>query len=246
MLALVDGLEEAATGLRLVSASAEELARVSINRSAGIKVTPGDSRPDHPTWDWLPDSARNSGTGLVFIYDHQARITVPVMAIAPPFPIATSLVATSLSGLRDNIETSAQVLAVDLHAGKARIGIVQDEQIVRSRTVSRYVRGQHRAGGQSANRFKRNRQGWQHKFSLKLAEAVIELARDSNPRTEWLAVAGDRITRQQWLTQTEVAPRSGLRLLPRNFDSRSNDRSALSRLAREVWSSRVFEPPTES
>ena len=246
MLALVDELEQVTSRLRLVFVPASQLAHANINRAAGLKVTPGDALPDHLTWDWLPDSARRSGTGLVFVYDHRARITVPVMAIAPPFPIPTSLEATSFKDLRDNIETSAQVLVVDLHAGKARVGIAYDAQVVRSRTVSRYVRGQHRAGGQSANRFKRNRQGWQHKFNLKLADAILEFARGPGPNTSWLAVAGDGFTRQQWLAQTDILSQTGLKLLPRNFDSRSNDRSALSRLARDVWSSRVFERPTGS
>lgn len=240
-VALIDCLESAEFDGKLKFTSSDELDHANVNRSAGLKVSPGETVPDHQTWDWLPDSARRSGTGLVFVYSNEAGRTVPAMAIAPPFPIEESGESTDFKPLRDIIETSVRVLLVDLHAGKARIGIASDGEVVASRSVSRYVRGRHRAGGQSANRFKRNRDQWQHKFSLKLADAVYDLCLDARPRAEWVAIAGDRNASQLWTKQTDVIARTGLKLLPRTFDSRANDRSALSRLAREVWSSRVYE-----
>ena len=243
MLALITELESAAFDPLVVSVAPEEISHANINRSAGLNVLPGDSIPEYQTWDWLPDSARRSGTGLVFVYADESGVSVPVMAIAPPFPITESGRSAEFGQLRDMIDADARVLVVDLHAGKARIGLAHDERLITSRTVSRYVRGRHRAGGQSANRFKRNREQWQQKFNVKLSDSVAELHQGARPRAEWLAVAGARTAAQTWAKDTDIVVRTGLKLLARNFDSRANDRSALTRLVREVWSTRIYEPP---
>lgn len=243
MLALIAELELAAFDPLIVSVAPGEVSHANVNRSAGLVAAPGETVPEYQTWDWLPDSARRSGTGLVFVYADEAGISFPVMAIAPPFPIADSGRSADFGPLRDMVDADARVLVVDLHAGKARIGLAHDEQLVSSRTVSRYVRGRHRAGGQSANRFKRNRQQWQQKFNAKLADAVETLNRDARPPAEWLAVAGARTTAQTWVKDTDIVVRTGLKLLPRNFDSRANDQSALTRMVREVWTTRIYEPP---
>lgn len=243
MLAYINELESAAFDPLVVSVAPDELDHANVNRSARLVAVPGDTIPEHLTWDWLPDSARRSGTGLVFVYADASGVSVPIMAIAPPFPITESGRSAEFGQLRDIVDADARVLVVDLHAGKARIGLARDEQLESSRTVSRYVRGRHRAGGQSANRFKRNREQWQQKFNAKLADAVEELNHDARTRADWLAVAGDRNAAKSWAKDTDIVSRTGLKLLPRSFDSRANDRSALSRLVREVWSTRIYEAP---
>ena len=243
-LALLDELEWGASGLHLRFVPPNDLSPHHINRRAGLKATITDALPEHEqnrSWNWLPFSARTSGTGLVFVYGGEGSNAVSMMGIAPPFPIEALSIGPSFDPLRDIVRTGCEVLIADLHSDKARLAVAIDERVdmARSRTVRRYVRGRHRAGGQSANRFKRNRDGWQRKFNEKLADAVHDLARASKPPIEWLAVAGDH----QWVSQTNILSRTGLKLLPRTFDCHSDDRSALSRIAREVWSSRVFERP---
>lgn len=242
MLALIAELEAACAELSLVAATSAELASNNINHAAGLQLSPGEFVPEHLTWDWLPNSAKSSGTGLVFIGENTSQGILPLMAIAPPFPISDNSEFTDIKSIRGIVDVPASVLVVDLHVGKARVGIAQDARLVRSRTVSRYVRGQHRAGGQSANRFRRNRQEWQRKFDRKLADAVEKIASESEPSPVWLAIAGDRTATRRWLADTDVLARTGIELLARSFDSRADDRSALSKLAREVWACRVFKP----
>ena len=242
MLALIAELEAACADLSLVAATSAELARNNINHAAGLRLRPGEFVPEHLTWDWLPNSAKSSGTGLVFIGENTGQGILPLMAIAPPFLISENSELTDIKSIRGIVDVPANVLVIDLHIGKARIGIAQDARLIRSRTVSRYVRGQHRAGGQSANRFKRNRQEWQRKFDRKLADAVEKIASESEPSPVWLAIAGDRNAARRWLADTDVLARTGIELLARSFDSRADDRSALSKLARDVWACRVFKP----
>ncbi len=242
MLALIAELESDYADFSLVAATSAELASNNINHAAGVRLRPGEFVPEHLTWDWLPNSAKSSGTGLVFIGENTGQGVLPLMAIAPPFPISDNSELKDIKSLRGIVDVPANVLVVDLHVGKARIGIAQDAELVISRTVSRYVRGQHRAGGQSASRFRRNRQEWQRKFDRKLADAVEKIASESEPSPVWLAIAGDRTAARRWLADTDVLARTGTELLARSFDSRADDRSVLSKLAREVWACRVFKP----
>lgn len=244
MLALVAEIESSTAEIKLVAVPPAELSDANINRAAGLRIKPGQVAPEHLTWDWLPDSARRSGTGLVFVGEVVGDDISPLMAIAPPFPILRASQNMGLDSLRDLINVPATVAVVDLHVGKARIGIARDARLIKSRTVSRYVRGRHRAGGQSANRFRRNREEWQRKFDSKLASEMEQIAGESQHNPEWLAIAGDRNAARRWLADTGLLDRVGIPLLPRSFDSRASDRSALEALAREVWSCRVFEPPT--
>ena len=243
MLASVTEIESSTAEIKLVAVPPAELSDANINRAAGLRIKPGQVAPEHLTWDWLPDSARRSGTGLVFVGEVVGDDVSPLMAIAPPFPILRASLNMGLDSLRDLINVPATVAVIDLHAGRARIGIARDARLIKSRSVSRYVRGKHRAGGQSANRFRRNREEWQRKFDSKLASEVEQIAGESLPTPEWLAVAGDRNAARRWLADTDLLKRIGIPMLPRSFDSRANDRSALEALAREVWSCRVFEPP---
>lgn len=242
MRALVAELESAQTDIKLVAAIPSDLSQSNINLAAGLRITPGEVASEHLTWDWLPDSARRSGTGLVFVGNVMGIDILPLMAIAPPFPIAEASRTMDIAALLGIVNTPATVAVVDLHLGRARIGIARDARLVSSQTVSRYIRGRHRAGGQSANRFRRNRQEWQRKFGSKLASEVEQMASESQPALEWLAIAGDRNTARRWLADSKLLERIGIQLLPRSFDSRADDRSALETLAREVWSCRVFEP----
>ena len=248
VLELIDAIRSDPSLDRVVYVPPEELDGAHTNRSAGWSVKPGEQLPEHLSWDWLPASAKRSGTGLVFVHgtDSRGRV-VSRLAVAPPFPISsTSRIRIGIEHLADFTQHDRAVALVDLHQGKSRIGIAKDARLLKSRTVSRYVRGRHRAGGQSANRFKRNRDAWQQKFNDKLADEVSQMVANLGEPIDWLAVAGDTHAARNWMNQTDVLARNSLRLLPRTFDSRASDRSALERLAREVWTSRIYTPPAAS
>ena len=248
-------LEGLASPPQLLYVSGEQLRRTNINLAAGQAPLPGESVPEHRTWEWLPDSARRSGTGLVFMYRQIEGELIPWMAAAPPFPVRPHHgLTTSFKLLMDTVWTNSRVIIVDLHIGDSWVGVANLGWCNGAKRVGGYVRGQHRAGGQSAKRFKRNRDNRVREYYDKLAAYVngFEAGRRRRGResTDWLAVAGDQHAAQRWLKQTDVLQRDGIELLPRTFDSPKGSRKGFrnthetfDRLAREIWSTRIYEPP---
>ena len=122
-------------------------------------VTPGG---DTDGWEWLPRPARESPAGLALIECEDGPQLQA--AVAPPFPISAPSEHDDLSALRAHITKPVTVGVILLRLGYYAIGVANDGALLVTKSGSRYVRGKHRAGGQSANRFKRNREKWIREF----------------------------------------------------------------------------------
>ncbi len=154
-----------------------------------LKMTPPGT--DFTGWDWLPRSARESPAGLALIehYEYGQRLEI---AVAPPFVITVATEDDDLSALRTHLSQPVTVGIVLLRLGYYAVGVANDETLAVTKTGSRYVRGGHRAGGQSANRFKRNREKWMREFFDEACDvARIRFAQSPAP-IDWLGLGGDR------------------------------------------------------
>ncbi len=87
-------------------------------------------------------------------------------------------------------EPTVAVLLVRL--GGYAVGIFEGERLVASKVGSRFVKGRHKKGGSSANRFRRRREGQEREL---IDVAAAEAARVLAPwrgRVEHVALGGDR------------------------------------------------------
>lgn len=88
------------------------------------------------------------------------------------------------------VEPTVAVLLVRL--GGYAVGIFEGERLVVSKVGSRFVKGRHKKGGSSANRFRRRREGQEREL---IDVAAAEAARVLAPwrgRVEHVALGGDR------------------------------------------------------
>ena len=145
---------------------------------------------DTDGWEWLPRPARKSPAGLALIECEEGPQLLA--AVAPPFPISASSEHDDLSALRAHIAKPVTVGVILLRLGYYAIGVASDETLVVTKTGSRYVRGGHRAGGQSANRFKRNREKWIREFFDEACEVARTRFAQSPGPIDWFALGGDR------------------------------------------------------
>ena len=116
------------------------------------------------------------------------------LVVTPPFGLEHEgeydriVVAPLLDALaRDHV-----VAALLVRLGGYAFGVFDGERLVASKVGSRFVKGRHRAGGSSANRFRRRR-GEQERGLI--AEAADEAMRVLDPwreRVEHVALGGDR------------------------------------------------------
>lgn len=222
----------------------DKLDRLDISKSASLSSSlMSVDASDRTAWDWLPDSARHSGEGLAFVYRHFGDADYrPLMAIRPPFPIQREDVVDDFNDLYSIIDSDVHVAIALLRLGHAAIGIAHDGTLVASKRVTRYVRSQHRAGGQSAGRFKRNREKQVREFLAKAGSAAVSLFDNYDHRIEWLSLGGDQHVLGQFLASVSLPNGLSTRVLSRRLSVERPNREALTQAAKDVWSSVVFEP----
>ena len=193
-------------------------------------------------WSWLPKSALNSPTGLAFLYTKTSDSQFePRLAIAPPFPIKTEVETTDRATLLQSIDPPLHVAIILIRYGYVAIAIAHDETIIVSKADTRWVPNKHRAGGQSANRFKRSREKWAREFFDKSARLAEERFRAYRNRIDWLIFGGDRHVINGFLERAKLPDRLEKRVLGRRLNTLRPNRNALKDAVRQTWSSTIYE-----
>ena len=200
-------------------------------------LLPGDAAD--AGWEWLPDAARGSETGLALVRTESFEIVV-----APPFPMerpsGREAPEGPLAPLRQLLLRRRLVAVVLLRLGAYAVGILHDGHLVLSKTGTRYVRGRHRAGGQSQRRFERNREKWVRELFDEVCEVCRSRMGPYIGELQHLAIGGDPHVLGQFLKRCEWLAPLADRLLPSRLPVRRPGLAALGRAGQAVWSSRVY------
>src|ERR1044072_2684266 len=82
------------------------------------------------------------------------------ITVRPPFGLAHARVYASvdLGPLYEALAEDRVIAALLVRMGGYGVGVVEGERLVASRVGSRFVKGRHKKGGSSANRFRRRRE----------------------------------------------------------------------------------------
>ncbi len=230
------------TGIVCKLVPAASLCRFDLSNSARIEVPPAAPQDAVPDWSWLPRSASTSGTGMTFIYERRDdKQPTPLMAIAPPFPILNEEVSSSFGSLEEIIDSDFDVGIILIRLGRFAIGVARRERLLVSKCDTRHVRGRHRAGGQSSNRFRRNREKQIREFFDKAAAAANSVFGNYLHEIDWIALGGDEHVINSFLDRTNLPDSLMNRVLARRAPVSRPSRAALERAAHDVWASTVFE-----
>ncbi len=227
-------------------------APLKVSHARGGNVTPrvttaktGQMREGASDWSWLPKSALNSPTGLAFLYTKTDDTPYqPRLAIAPPFPINTEVETTDRETLLQSIDPPLHVAIILIRYGYVAIAIAHDETIVTTKTDTRWVPNKHRAGGQSANRFKRSREKWAREFFDKSAHLATDRFSTYPHHIHHLIFGGDKHVINQFLDRATLPKNLSDRILQRRLNTLRPNRNALKDAVRQAWSSTIYELAT--
>ena len=198
-------------------------------------------------WEWLPRSANDSENGIVLVSaEVRPSAPQPRIALLPPFPIGTASETNSFGELRRFISEPRTLGIILLRLGHYAVGIAEDGKLVTTKTGSRYVKGQHRKGGQSSNRFRRNREKWIRELFDQAGEVASSRFREYPGRIDHLALGGDRVVLGQFLKRVKLPGDLPERVLPVRLQVDRPGRAALDSAVRDAWSFRLFEPVSEN
>ena len=205
--------------------------------------TAGDARKTHShNWSWLPASARNSPSGLAFLYIKTTDSPFePRLAIAPPFPIQSETETTDRDTLLQSIDAPLHVAIILIRYGYVAIAVAHDESLILTKTDTRWVPNQHRAGGQSANRFKRNREKWAREFFDKSARLAAERFTAYPHQIDHLIFGGDKHVINGFLERANLPNNLSNRILQRRLNTLRPNRNALKDAVRQAWTSTIYE-----
>ena len=127
--------------------------------------------------------------------------------------------------------------------GGYAVGVFSGEKLIASKVGQRYVQGRHRAGGSSANRFRRRREEQARGLVAGAAETAMRVLTPHAAALEALALGGDRsAVRKTLAARPELA---GLqpKALDRFFTVGDPRRDVLERVIHDVYAAEVVSEP---
>jgi hypothetical protein len=167
------------------------------------------------------------------------------LAVEPPFGLAHAaeydriVVGPLLAALREDHAVAALLVRL----GGYTVGVLEGERLVVSKAGARFVKGRHRAGGSSANRFRRRREGQERAL---VDEAAAETARVLGPwrgRVDAVALGGDRAAVGRVLAARADLGWLAAAALPRFFAVPEPRQRVLAALPYQLYAAAVTEEP---
>jgi peptide subunit release factor 1 (eRF1) len=162
------------------------------------------------------------------------------IVVRPPFGLAHARVyeRVELEPLFEELAREHVVAALLVRLGGYAVGIFEGQRLVASKVGSRFVKGRHKKGGSSANRFRRRREEQERELIDAAAETAARILEPYRDRIEHLALGGDRAAATRVL---ERLPWLAEKTLPRFFTVPDPRQRELERLPYELYAAEVSE-----
>ena len=215
--------------------------------ASSVYIRPGPSQPllessDAEGLAWQQRLRRMEGpvldsdTGLVGF-----RAGSYALVVVPPFPVSESRLihGWDLASLRSLLAVEHMVGVVLLRLGRFSVAVYQGERLLSSKTDARYVKGRHRAGGTSQQRFQRIREGQAQRLYQKTCQAAQNQF-SAYPALEFIVLGGDRFTLDGFLKECPYLRQWRDKILGRRLNVRDPKRDTLEGVGRILTSSRVY------
>ena len=168
-----------------------------------------------------------------------------VLTVTPPFGLdhegEYDVVRTA--PLLDALDVEPRVAVLLVRMGGYAVGVFEGERLVVSKVGTRFVKGRHKKGGSSSNRFRRRRGEQEREL---VDAAASEAARVLDPwrdRVEHVALGGDRSAVSRVLeSRADLAWLQQL-ALERFFDVPEPRLRVLEALPYQLYAAKVVEEP---
>ena len=196
---------------------------------------------EHGNWlqeiKGLPAGLIESETGLVLLWSDDCKYV-----LVPPFPVDLNqfFPAWDTSYLRALLDKKYLLGVVLLRLGGYSVGVFEGDQLLTSKTGTRFVKGRHRAGGQSQRRFARRREEQARELFDKACSVVATQFAAYEERLDYVFLGGDRLTLHSFLKRCEYLQRLGGKTLARVLPVGKPRYEALRNAPSQIWKTQVF------
>ena len=182
------------------------------------------------------EAVPKTNTGLAVF-----RSSERAVAVAPPFPLRSALRSDGVEAgpLLDMLDTEYCVGIVLLRLGRYAVGVVQGDELIASKTGSRYVKSRHRKGGSSAGRFARSRERLVRELYDKCCEVAKSVFAPHEKAIDYVLLGGERHTLNGFRKRCRYISDFGDALLERVLEVERPGQRALDSIGAQVWRSSV-------
>jgi peptide subunit release factor 1 (eRF1) len=170
------------------------------------------------------------------------------IVVRPPFGLAHEgeYETIRLAPLFEALAEDHVVAALLVRLGGYAVGVFDGERLVASKVGSRFVKGRHKKGGSSANRFRRRREEQARAAIEEAAEVTARVLEPWRERIEFVAFGGDRAAIREVLAagpELGWLPQSALE---RFFTVREPRRRELERLPYDLYAAELASEARQS
>jgi Actinobacteria/chloroflexi VLRF1 release factor len=189
------------------------------------------------------------GPGRVVYADGAVRIEAPTetVTVRPAFGLAHegSYETVEVGPLFEALAEDHVIAALLVRLGGFAVGVFDGERLVASKVGSRFVKGRHKKGGSSANRFRRRREQQARELIEAAAETALGVLEPWQARVEVVALGGDRRAVDDVLAAEPRLAWLSERALARFFTTRDPRLRELQRLPYELYSAELRVESTD-
>jgi len=165
------------------------------------------------------------------------------LVVRPPFGLAHEgeYDRIELGPLLGALDADHVVAALLVRLGGYAVGVFEGERLVASKVGTRFVKGRHKKGGSSANRFRRRREQQARELVEAAAETALRVLEPYRDRIEFAALGGDRRAVDEVLSAEPRLAWLAERALPRFFTTRDPRQRELERLPYDLYAAELHE-----
>jgi VLRF1 release factor-like protein len=176
--------------------------------------------------------------------DGAVRFELPgeTIVVRPPFGLAHEgeYDTVRLGPLFEALDADHVVAALLVRLGGYAVGVFEGERLVASKVGSRFVKGRHKKGGSSANRFRRRREEQARALIEEAAETAVRVLEPWRERVEFVALGGDRKAVDDVLAASPQLDWLAERAVPRFFTVPEPRRRVLERLPYDLYAAELI------
>ena len=181
--------------------------------------------------------------GRTIYADETARIELPdvTIVVRPPFGLAHDgrYETVHLTPLFAALAADHVVAALLVRIGGYAVGVFDGERIAAAKVGARFVKGRHKKGGSSANRFRRRREEQARALLEEAAATAVALLEPWRDRVEFVALGGSRAAISRVLEGSPQLRWLSERALERFFTVPDPRRRVLERLPYDLYSAEL-------
>jgi peptide subunit release factor 1 (eRF1) len=171
------------------------------------------------------------------------RIELPgeTITVRPPFGLAHAreYETVRLEPLFEALAEDHVVAALLVRLGGYAVGVFEGERLVASKVGTRFVKGKHKKGGSSANRFRRRREEQARALIEEAAEVAARVLEPWRGRVEHVALGGDRRAVDEVVKGSPQLGWLAEKALPRFFDVPDPRQRVLERLPYDLYAAEL-------